>query len=117
MTLYGGVYRGTRDRPNANPVLAWMRDDDIGHDPWGTAMAWSFAVCEYLHHVALADEAIPESLGYSSSPVVRQGEGYEDESWPEGAIVEMAVDTYTLSVAARVLSRYLDWCKAAGRDY
>ena len=35
----------------------------------------------------------------------------------EQALVEMAVDTYTLSMAARCLSRYLDWCKAAGRDY
>jgi hypothetical protein len=116
VTLYGGVHRGTAARPNANPVLAWMRDDDIAGDPWGTAMAWAFAVCEYLHHVALDDDAIPASLGYSSA-AVRQGEGFEDESWPEGALVEMAVDTFTLHTAAKCLSRYLDWCKAAGLDY
>jgi hypothetical protein len=114
VTLYGGVHRGTAARPNANPVLAWMRDDDIAHDPWGTAMAWEFAVCDYLHHVALTDP--PEECGYQSA-AVRQGEGYEEEGWPAGAIVEMAADTYTLAMAARILSRYVGWCVAAGRDY
>jgi hypothetical protein len=115
-TLYGGVHVGSLHRPNANPVLQWMRDDDMS-DPWGTAMSWAFAVCEYLHHVALADDAIPESLGYVPGPVTPVGVGYEEEGYPEQALVEMAVDTYTLGMAARVLSRYLDWCKAAGRDY
>ena len=67
-----------------------------------------------MHHVALAE--VPDECGYSSA-AVRQGEGFEDEGWPAGAIVEMAVDTYTLTMAARILSRYVDWCVAAGRDY
>ena len=115
MSLYGGVHRGTRNRPNANPVLDAMRDDDLGGDPWGTAMSWCFAVCEYLHHVALSDD-IPDSLGYQPAATLR-GEGFEEESYPEAYIVEMGLDTFTLVQAARVLSRYLDWCKAAGRDY
>ncbi len=114
MSLYGGAYAGTRSRPNANPVLSWMRDDDFS-DPWGTAMAWAFAVCDYLHHVALCDD-IPESLGYSPAATVR-GEGFEEESYPDACIVEMAADTYTLVQAAKCLSRYIDWCVDAGRDY
>jgi hypothetical protein len=113
MTMYGGVHRGTTGRPNANPVLALMRDDDLG-DPWGTAMAWAFACCDYLHHVALAP--VPAELDYRPA-AVRQGEGFAEEDWASRAIVELAVDTYTVTVAAQVLSRYLDWCKAAGRDY
>ena len=119
-TIYGGVYVGTRERPNANPVLAMMREDDWRHDPWGTAMAWAYAVCEYLHHIALADEAIPASLGYSPAPFSPRGDDTfepEDGDFASACLVEMAADTYTLSVAARVLSRYLDWCKAAGKDY
>jgi len=115
MTIYGGVHRGTRNRPNANPILDAMRDDDVAYDPWGTAMAWAFATCDYLHHVALSDD-IPESLGYSPALTAR-GEGFEEEGYPEQYIVEMGLDTYTLTMAARCLSRYLDWCKAAGRDY
>ena len=115
MTIYGGAYRGTPDRPNANPILAAMRDDDVKHDPWGTAMGWAFGVCEYLHHVALADEAIPASLGYQPAAVAL-GE-FDDDSYPDGELVHMGLDTFTLSMAARCLSRYLDWCKAAGRDY
>jgi len=114
MTIYGGVHRGTTERPNANPILAEMRMDDVKGDPWGTAMAWAFACAEYLHHVALTE--VPASLEYRPARVAR-GEGYDEESYPEQAIVEMALDTYTVTTAARVLSRYLDWCKAAGRDY
>ena len=114
-TLYGGVHHGTRQRPNANPILAAMRDDDFAHDPWGTAMAWAFGVCEYLHHVALSDD-IPAELGYQPAATHR-GDGFDDESYPDAYIAEMALDTYTLVTAARTLSRYLDWCKAAGRDY
>ncbi len=113
-SLYGGVHVGTPARPNANPVLALMRDDDMD-DPWGTAMAWAFAVCDYLYHVALCDD-IPDSLGYQPA-ATRRGAGYEEESWPEGALVEAGLDTFTLIQAATVLSRYLDWCKEAGRDY
>lgn len=115
-TLYGGVHFGDPGRPNANPVLAAMRDDDLAGDPWGTAMAWAFGVCDYLHHVALDDDAIPQSLGYRPAAVAT-GEGFDDESYPDAYIVEMGLDTYTLHMAAKCLSRYLDWCKAAGRDY
>src|SRR3954447_18264064 len=62
MTMYGGVHYGTTGRPNANPILALMRDDDMS-DPWSTAMAWGFGVCDYLHHVALAD--VPAEMGYT----------------------------------------------------
>jgi hypothetical protein len=114
MTIYGGVYRGDRFHPNANPILATMREDDLKGDPWGTAMAWAFACCEYLHHVALTD--VPAELDYRPAAVAR-GEGYEEEGFAEQVLVELAVDTFTVTTAARVLSRYLDWCKAAGRDY
>jgi len=115
-TMYGGAYWGTPGEPNANPVLAAMREDDLKHDPWGTAMAWAFAVCDYLHHVALASDDIPEGLGYRPAATA-VGEGFEDESHPEATIVNMGLDTFTLVQAAKCLDRYLDWCKAAGRDY
>jgi len=114
MTIYGGVHRGTATMPNANPILAEMRLDDLAGDPWGTAMSWAFACAEYLHHVALAP--VPAELDYRPAAVA-QGEGYEEEGHPEQVIVELALDTFTVTMAARVLSRYLDWCKAAGRDY
>jgi hypothetical protein len=117
MTIYGGVHVGTTGRPNANPVLDAMRDDDLGHDPWGTAMSWAGAVCDYLHHVALCDD-IPDGLGYSPGPFTPRGDdGYDDESYPARYIAETGLDTFTLTTAARCLDRYLDWCKAAGRDY
>jgi hypothetical protein len=90
-----------------------MRDDDMS-DPWGTAMAWGFGVCDYLHHVALAD--VPAEMGYTPAATAR-GDGFDDESYPDAMIVEAALDTYTLTMAAKILHRYIGWCKAAGRDY
>lgn len=115
MSIYGGVHRGTRSRPNANPVLAVMRDEYDGSDFWGTGMSWGFAVCDYLWHVALCDD-IPEGLGYQPAATLR-GEGFDEESYPEAYLVEMGLDTYTLVTAAECLKRLLDWYVAAGLDY
>ena len=43
--------------------------------------------------------------------------GANGEDFASGVIVELALDTYTVTMAARVLSRYIGWCVAAGRSY
>lgn len=137
-------------RPNRNPVLDMMRDDDMG-DPWGTAMGWGFAVCEAL---AAAEEwhRIPADIGYRPSmagpladpddhPTSYLLEHYgqpraltDDEQTDylaghtsyarateteEGVtVLDFTEDQLTeLETAAKCLTRYLDWCKRAGRDY
>jgi hypothetical protein len=108
---------GTRARPNANYILAIMRDDDLS-DPWGTAMAWQFAVCENL---AAMGSDVPYTVGYAAGaggPVIESFEDFEvhaylmgeDTDAPEPRIAEV-------ERAAVCLDRYLDWCKAAGKDY
>lgn len=140
---------GTLTRPNANPILAVMRDDDFS-DPWGTGMSWAGAVCDVLYD---ADpNAVPASLGYSPGvggpEVPNGGEGVHritvtdvpwetahvwcwlhglDETapeshpdpedlpyWSDPAFRARAAELVTAAVC---LSRYLDWVKAAGRDY
>lgn len=140
---------GTLTRPNANHILNIMRDDDLS-DPWGTAMAWGFAVAEVLYD---ADpNMVPPELGYRpgiAGPEVPNGMDepnritlrdipYETAAvycWLH-SIDEMAdpeaLDVNTLPYwsdssfdrraeelrfAAKCLHRYLEWCKAAGRDY
>lgn len=140
-----------RTRPNANVVLDLMRDGDVGHDPFGTAMSWAFAVAEVLHD---ADpNMVPAELGYSPSIAgaeVPNGSGepepyritlvdvpYETaevwcylhnvgpddpaasdaDSLPYWEDPTFADRAETLRFAGRCLHRYIDWCKAAGRDY
>lgn len=112
-----------KGRPNKNYILQLMRDGDQT-DPWGNGMAWGFAVCENLAAIG-AD--IPASLGYRPSiagPII---ESYEDMVVQEYLdLVNVDPHDYTdadkarvseVEEAARLLSRYLDWCKLAGRDY
>lgn len=112
-----------RARPNKNYILQVMRDGDMD-DPWGTAMAWGFAVAECLT-VLGAD--VPEELEFRPSPfvAVESHETYEPDSYEHKVVWEyLGPDTgLTMSriddvkFAGRCLARYLDWCKAAGRDY
>jgi len=42
--------------------IAWlMREDDLGHDPWGTTMQWWFAIADVLEHFG---EEVPSGWGY-----------------------------------------------------
>ena len=53
-----------KSRPNKNHILAVMRDQDFT-DPWGTGMAWGFAVAEVIYD---ADpNGVPTSLQYQPS--------------------------------------------------
>lgn len=138
-------------RPNANPILDAMRDDDLGDDPWGTTIAWSFAACEVLYD---ADpNMVPSEVGYRPSlagPEVPNGSDVADpyritlqdlsfatsEVWcylhdvdaedpaasDADALPYWNDPTFSqradaLVFAIRCLSRYLDWLRAAGRDY
>jgi hypothetical protein len=100
-----------------NYVLALAREDDIKHDPFGTGMAWQFAVCENL--AALGSD-VPYAVGYASGaggPVL--------ESWEDQAVYDYLTDVTgdpdarraEVEYAARILERFLGWVKAAGRDY
>ena len=112
--------RSARMRPNANPILALARDDDW-HDPWGTAMTWAYAVCENL---AMVDGEIPNGMGYSPSiagPILEDWAACEVRDYlmavPEPGEPTAEERITEVEDAARMLDRYLDWCKAAGRAY
>lgn len=120
-----------RLRPNRNHILSIMRDNDM-YDPWGAAMAWAFACAENL---AMFGQAVPNELGYRMSIAGPCVESYEDFQVAEylGAEVDIENETVEFDLtndstefeariaevqfAGRCLARYIDWCKAAGKDY
>jgi hypothetical protein len=96
----------------ANPIIALVREDDVEHDPWGTAMAWAFAIAENLHF--RAGEPVPDSLGYRPAMGATD---IEPDDFNAQTIAEEGFDSGTMTEAAEMLSAFLDECKRLGKDY
>lgn len=124
---------------NKNAVLQILRDNWDFHDPWGSGMAAAWGVCE---NMAAIGQDVPDSLGYSpgmggpeyiGAPFSDGGYMTEEDVSYETARVQEYLDLINVDwwkwtdedkarfsevrQAAILLSRYLDWCKLAGRDY
>lgn len=122
--VYMTTYTAT-EKKNSNPVLVLMREDDVKGDPWGTAMAWGFGIAEVLH---AAGEEVPSEMQYSPSAYVRLSSERPDE-YPDCDVWDLLNQTpgtyipgfgatlEQIQDAGRMISRYIDWCKAAGLDY
>jgi hypothetical protein len=104
----------------SNYILALVRESDIKHDPWGTAMSWQFAVCENL--AAMGGEAADSAYALGFTP----GAAPCIESYEDVEVMDYLTDLQCadpderlreVQYAGRILERYIDWCKAAGRDY
>lgn len=99
-----------------NPVLDYVREDDIKHDPWGTAMHAAFAVCEALY---LTGEDVPYEWDFKPSPLLgaHDIEGYLSTEY--GYLGEECFNASTsdLLYAGTVLHHYLNIVRKAGRDY
>lgn len=101
-----------------NLVLARLREDDISHDPWGTAISWAFGVAEILH---ARGEEVPPEMEYQPSPYVEFDPNRPADVYPDSEVwwmlTEEQVTVEDLQFAGRCLARYLDWLRAAGLDY
>lgn len=100
----------------------YVIDADPG-DPWGTCMAWRFAIAGTL---AAADEDVPPAWQYRRSPVDNRDVEEMAAEWSGSDHAEMTVaggyldglwDADDLRSFGEILSRYAAWCRAAGRDY
>lgn len=105
-------------------LIREIADDDRRYDPWGAGMTALGAVCDVLH---VEGGGVPAEAEYS--PGV--GVDTEDHNvttllaglypgryvgfWVEGYAPNLRLSD--LEYAARILSRYLDWVRLAGRDY
>lgn len=105
----------TDDR-SSNPILDYARDDySRGCDVWGFAIAWQFAVAEFL---TTLDEPVPTEWEYHSSAFG------VDESAPEyqaildatRSLPDRDVAEY-LNHAGKVFDRLREQCELAGLSY
>lgn len=91
-----------------------IRCEDF-YDPWGMAMGWLFSLADvmlYFH-----DHVAP---GYVPPPIPITREALEGCHSSAILAVEVEAGNVTLAdlgAAYKVMSRYTDWCKLAGRNY
>lgn len=99
---------------SSRAILHEIRGDDIHHDPWGTAMAWHFAIADCLGH-GWGPPYPPADWGYSSP----MG---PDENDPRFRALEEMLHAGTVSSedllrVGNILHRYERVLERAGRDY
>lgn len=88
-----------------------LRQDDLRGDPWGTAIAALFDVCDTLHFDR--DATVPAEWDYRPSlfgPLPEDERSYTGEHLPEAS-------TGDLLRFGDLLNRYCDLLRHAGRDY
>jgi len=95
-----------------NPIIALMREDDVEHDPFGTAMGWAWAVAENLHF--RAGETVPDELGYSPG---MGASDIEAEDYASQMIAAEGFRAGTMTEAALILHHFIDECRRLGKDY
>lgn len=91
-------------------------DDDV----WGWGMGWLMAVAHVLEHMS-PDEVPPPAWGYRDSPLCTDATWFDSEDHEQAEIRELyeagTVADADLIAFGNVISRYLNWCRMAGRDY
>lgn len=96
-------------------LMGEIRLGDFG-DPWGTAMAWLFALASVVY--VETGECLPE---YQPSPMLDTREDLEEDDYPTSITLDLYDDANVTLDDMRdvftVMSRYADWCKLAGKDY
>jgi hypothetical protein len=110
-----------------SPAIATMMDGWDGGDPFGSAMEMAWAVAEVGRAM---DEPEPgQTLNYRPSPLsysrtveeIASGEREDDISFTmeclAQAVQDGRVSVDDLVFAAKVLHRYIDICRQAGKDY
>lgn len=120
----------TEHRHNDLPIPPEMDDHPVsqalslywdGGDPWGSAMAEGFALCDFVTFYLDAREEIPNELGYSPAAfgTANACEADEDPVYEE-LVRAFEYGDFTAADAfdyLPILNRFLDACKTAGRDY
>lgn len=117
-------------RRRYSPAVAAMIDGWDGGDVWGSAMSLAWAVAEVARAASVqgVDGTLDVSWGAALPMTIDEmadaGEDPDDRgdiSFESATLASAyrdgGVTDADLEFAARVLSRYLDICRAAGRDY
>lgn len=90
----------------SNPVLDMTRDTDM-YDPFGWVQGWRFALCDYLTF----------DLGESVPFFRASAFGPEEDSYEYQELISLNPEAEEAQYALKILDRYREWVRIAGRDY
>lgn len=82
----------------------------FSHDPWdqfGWCQSWRFTLCDYLTFVW--GESVPHFRPSSMGP--------DEDAFEYEELTEMQASPEACWYALRILDRYREWLRIAGRDY
>jgi hypothetical protein len=91
----------------ANPVLMLARDNHDPYDEFAWVQGWRFAIADKLTFDK--GEDVPD---FTPSPF-----GPDTDSFEYAALCETFHTVETLWYALKILDRYREWLRAAGKDY
>ncbi len=95
-------------------VYALIREDDIKHDPWGTAMSWHFAIADCL--VEWGPPYPPAAWHYRQA-----AGGPETDSYAymelSGLLSAGEITASDLVKVGNVLARFENLCELRGMSY
>lgn len=96
-----------------NPVLIEARVHHDPHDEFAWMQGWRFAIAQFLTD---AGEFVPDFRG---SDDIRQGFECEQLETLYPSYADGIADLHVgeLEYALRILDRYREWLRVAGRDY
>ena len=91
----------------ANDILTIARLSSGTGDEFGWVQGWRFALCDYL-----------TSVWGESVPGFRQGVfGPEEDAYEYQELMEILPGPAECRYALRILDRYREWLRIAGKDY
>lgn len=94
------LYSGKRE------VLGHALFDHDPYDQFAWCQEWRFSICNYLYH----------ARGYRV-PHYRPGAGGPDVSYGYETLAETDPPIGAMLYALRILDRYREWLRIAGKDY
>lgn len=97
-----------------NVIMKEIKANGDWYDPYGEAMGWLFAIAEVVY--VEFGEIMPE---LRPSPLLDgRKDLYDREARHLLTMIDSSeVGLSDLEYAFKILDRYADWCRLAGRDY
>jgi hypothetical protein len=115
---------GLQRRHRGSKVLHYMRDGWDAGDPWGSGMMLAGACADAL--TIMGEGTTAPGLGYAPAPglesvtldeVAADSDSYGELAYVAALVLDGTFTAADLQLACRILDRYLDIVRAAGRDY
>lgn len=106
--------------PGYLSILELFREDDYKHDPWGTSMGWLGSLADVLYVLTgeVSEDYRPSAMLWGPEDLDLDPEtGSYSTRTLYDCLQDGSITEDDMRKVYKVISRYVDWAKAAGRSY